>query len=258
MLLIKRILFKVLGLRRYLQLISQVFFFSYKQGWLKNKQEYYCHYFMQRLIKSGDTIIDIGANLGYYTLIFAQLTGEKGQVYAVEPVKLFRYILKKHAKSYSNIHILPYALGQENEKTISMGLPASNKYLSHGRTRVMGNTENQDFKYRFNAEMRNPSDLFSELTAIDYIKCDIEGYEIVVIPEMLSLIEKFEPIVQIETDGENRKKIIDLLKPLGYSIFYIDQDGAKTYNQDTPPKFSGDLIFSKNDLRKNNTPGTNK
>lgn len=245
---IKRLLYKTLGLERYLKLISQIFFISYNNGWLKNKKEYYCHYFIRNLINKDDVIIDIGANLGYYSRIFAQLTGKSGQVYAVEPVALFRGILNDNVKRFSNIKILPYALGKNNGEEISMGLPASNKYLSHGRTHVVGANEQNKFERTFTAEMRNPKDLFQELKKIDYIKCDIEGYEVVVIPEMLPLLKQHKPTLQIETDGNNRQKIIDTLAPLGYKIFYIDADGAKKYNDANPPAFSGDLIFSQNAL----------
>ena len=251
---IKRFLYKTLGLRGYLKLISQIFFLSYKKGWLKNKREYYCHYYIKNLIQKNDVIIDIGANLGYYSQLFAKLTGKDGKVYAVEPVELFRNILSENLSRISNVEVLPYALGQNSGEQISMGLPASNKYLSHGRTHVVSKNEKNEFERQFKAEMRNPNDLFKDLKKIDYIKCDIEGYEIVVIPEMLPLLKEHKPTLQIETDGSNRKKIIDILVPLGYKIFYIDADGAKHYNIDNPPEFSGDLIFSLNDLE-NSTKG---
>lgn len=51
----------------------------------------------------------------------------------------------------------------------------------------------------FEAEMRRGSVLFADLPKIDFIKCDIEGYEGVVIPELRPLIERHLPTVLIET-----------------------------------------------------------
>lgn len=240
---IKRFLFKALGLRRYLKFLSRVFFFSYQWGMLKNNPEYYCHYFVKKLINKGDTIIDIGANLGYYSRTFGQLTGKNGKVLAVEPVALFRDILQTNIKKYPQVEVLPYALGEENGTEIKMGLPATNKYLSHGRTKIMSSRPDDEYAYEFTAEMRNPADLFRNVAQIDYIKCDIEGYETVVIPQMKPLIERHKPIIQIESDGDNRQKIINLLQPMGYTAYYIDQNKPLIYNANTAPIFTGDLIF---------------
>jgi len=239
---IKRLLYKILGLEKYLTVIRNVFFISYKNGWLRNKEEYYCHYNTKHLIKPGDTIVDIGANLGYYTRIFAEQCGSNGKVYAVEPVSLFRNILQKTIKRFPNVTIVPYALGKDNGATISMGLPSHKKYLSHGRTKVL-ETENSNIEYRFEAEMRSPINIFGNLTQLDYIKCDIEGYERIVIPEFMPIIEKFKPILQIETDGENRELILELLQNIGYQTYFAEKTQLAEYNKENPPKFSGDLIF---------------
>lgn len=239
----KRLLFKMLGLKKYLGTIRTIFFISYKNGWLKNKPEYYCHYNTKKLIKEGDTIIDIGANLGYYTRIFATQCGNKGKVYAVEPVSLFRNILQNTIKRFPNVTVVPYALGRNEGKKIKMGLPSNNKYLSHGRTKVLEENNNNPQQYEFEAEMRTPKSLFKNLEKLNYIKCDIEGYESVVIPELLSIIEKFLPTIQIETEGENREAILNLLTPLGYEVYYSNKTKLIKYKHNDPPVFSGDLIF---------------
>ena len=62
----------------------------------------------------------------------------------------------------------------------------------------------------FTAEMRRGSELFGHLTRIDFIKCDVEGYEVVIMEEMRPLLERFRPTVLIETGGENRDRIVAL------------------------------------------------
>src|SRR6056297_606028 len=156
---IKRLLFRVLGLKRYLKTIRSLFFFSYKNGWLRNNTEYNCHYYVKNFIKKGDTVIDIGANLGYYSRIFAELTGPSGRVYSVEPVSIFRDVLTNTVKKYANVDILPYALGKDDGKEISMGLPSTNKYLSHGRTKVMDLKPDDTYAFEFTAKMKHPGNL---------------------------------------------------------------------------------------------------
>ena len=51
--------------------------------------------FFQKYIKQGDNVIDIGANIGRYTLIFAKIVGNKGKIFAFEPGNDNYKILKK-------------------------------------------------------------------------------------------------------------------------------------------------------------------
>ena len=70
----------------------------------------------------------------------------------------------------------------------------------------------------FTAEMRRGSELFARPPRLDFIKCDIEGYEAVVMEEMRPLLERFRPTVLIETGGENRPRIVRLFTQLGYTL----------------------------------------
>ncbi len=58
-------------------------------------------------IKEGDIVIDVGANIGYYTLIFAQLVGKTGKVFAFEPEPKNFEILKKNIEinNYGNVTV---------------------------------------------------------------------------------------------------------------------------------------------------------
>lgn len=238
---IKRILFKLLGVETYLYVISNAFFFLYRYGFLRRNSTFYCHYFVEKLIKKGDHIIDIGANLGYYTVLFSRLTGKEGKVYSVEPVTVFRRILNKHIRKLKNVKVIPYALGSKNDETVKMGIPQTSKYYSHGRTRIVNNSSNSNFTAEFEEKMFKPSFVFKDLRKLDYIKCDIEGYEIVVIPEMLPMITRFLPIIQIETGGDNKKKIMDVLSEIGYRAYYVSSTLIEINNIEQ--KTSGDLIF---------------
>jgi FkbM family methyltransferase len=235
----KALLLHILGQRRYLQLTSRLFFLYFSNGWLRNNPIYYTHYFVKHFLQKGNVIIDIGANLGYYSVQFARLTGPAGKVYAVEPIELYRSILEKNVSLFSNVEILPFALG-ENAGSIKMGNPTTDKHR-HGLMRVLSENESSNETLVYDVEMKNPVDLFEKIPVIHYIKCDIEGYEVPVIPIMKPLIQKHRPILQIETDGENKVILFELFRQLDYNMFYINREILVSY-PNAAAHLAGDLI----------------
>jgi len=67
-------------------------------------------------IRPGDVVLDIGANIGYYTLIFARLVGERGRVYAFEPDPTNFRLLKKNvrANGYQNVIFVKKAVADSS------------------------------------------------------------------------------------------------------------------------------------------------
>ncbi|WP_289823511.1 FkbM family methyltransferase, partial [Alistipes finegoldii] len=74
----------------------------------------------------------------------------------------------------------------------------------------------------FSARMRRGSELFAGLERLDFVKCDIEGYEVVVLTELRPLLERFRPTVLVETGGGNRPRIVELFTALGYKAFTLE------------------------------------
>ena len=238
---LKRSLFKLLGPYKYYLLVSRLFFFLYDLGLLRIKEKFAYHYFVRKLVKSGDTVIDVGANMGYYTKIFAHKAGKKGHVYAVEPVSLYRKILERNIRDLSNVSIIPFALGSEEGKKVKMGIPEGSGFHRHGLTRVLENVADPGRELLFEETMHTPEYLFGKLERIDYIKCDVEGYEIYVIPLFYRIIEKHRPIIQIETSKESRAVITPMLVKIGYRAFHIENSALKSFDDRNKP--AGDIIY---------------
>lgn len=237
---LKRIIFKLFGVKAYLRVISRLFFIAYYWGFLKGRKEFNCHYIVRKLIKKGDSVIDLGANLGYYSRIFSKLTGVKGKVYSIEPVELFRKILTKNTSDCPNVEIIPYAIGTTDNEKVKMGVPATSAYFSHGRTHVL--TTQEECTMVFDATIMHPDTIFKKLEKLDYLKCDIEGYEHIAIPLFKELFVKFKPILQIETATENREQLFPFLIELGYSVFEIKGDQLISVNG-PKSKTQDDLFF---------------
>lgn len=217
-----RILYRTLPLEGYLRAVSRLFFLWQRLGLGRRAPETEYVYHLPQLVRAGDTCIDIGANLGYYAQTISRLAGPAGRVYAVEPVAPIRKVLSRNLRRCGNTEILPFALGAA-AGPVRMGNDSAreNGYFGTGRNFVNEGGGRSDVE--FTAEMRRGSELFARLPRLDFIKCDIEGYEAVVMEEMRPLLERFRPTVLIETGGENRPRIVRLFTRLGYAGYTLDR-----------------------------------
>ena len=146
----------------------------------------------------------------------SDIVGSEGRGYAVEPVPVIFNVLKRNVSGRNNVTLLNYALGEE-ERSIEMANDsvAAGGYFGTGRNFVSDGDLSAE-AIRFTAQMRRGSKLFAEVGKIDFIKCDIEGYERVVMPELRPLLERDHPTVLIETDGQTRHAMVGMFAEMGY------------------------------------------
>ncbi len=219
---IKRTLYRRLSMENYLRDLSAGFFVGLRLGLGRRSPAYEYPRFLRRVVRAGDVVIDIGANLGYYSHIVSRLVGESGRVYAVEPVKPILGVLKHNLRRCTNVEIVPYALGTEN-RTITMVNDSASitGYMGTGRNRVADEEDETTEALEFEAEMRRGSELFAALPKLDFIKCDIEGYEGVVISDLAPVIRRHLPVVLLETGGAQRRRMIELFRDWGYAGYVL-------------------------------------
>ncbi|MFI5222455.1 MAG: FkbM family methyltransferase [Bacteroidia bacterium] len=241
---IRVLLLKILGLKNYLSLVSDIYIRLIRSGFMKKK--YPELFFLKQLVKPGFVCVDIGANVGYYSVFLSQLSTKNGRVHAVEPVGLFAGIFKQNAKKFGleNITLHQIALGASNKK-IKMGTPVIDGVFRHGLTKVL-NENSPENLYSYDVEMKIPDELFSSLERLDFLKCDVEGYEVVLFPHFMSILSKFKPIIQMEISSEeNRRQIFDLLFPLGYSGLRLNENKLEKMPVEDALKYEGgDFYFS--------------
>ena len=224
--LLHRLLYRVLSLEGYLRVVSRLFFLARALGIGRRGRALEYNYHLPQLLRRGDIAIDIGANLGYYTRPMADIVGVEGRVYAVEPVPVIFSVLERNVRGRGNVSLMNYALGEE-DGTIERANDsvAEAGYFGTGRNFV-SEGKLSGGAIRFSAQMRRGSELFGALEHVDFIKCDIEGYERVVIPELRPIIERHHPTVLIETDGQTREQIIEIFSAMGYKAYML-MDGRE-------------------------------
>jgi FkbM family methyltransferase len=176
---------------------------------------------VRRLIKAGMHVMDIGANIGYYTVLLSQLVGPTGRVWAFEPSTRFRGRLLDHVRRNDcrNVVVLDFGLSDRNEilQLFESGDTATLHWCDE-RARP----ENQEpislmplDQYAKDADLRH----------LDFIKVDIDGHE----PKFLEgadfTIRKFKPIMLLEFAqlylpkvGSDAEKLARQIKALGYTL----------------------------------------
>ena len=225
---IRKILVFTLGEKRYLRLLAGSFQKIYRTGRLGI--DYQDIYHLKHIIRPGDYCIDIGAHLGYFAMELSRLAGPQGKVFAIEPISKFYNTLKALADSskVNNITLYRYAMGGE-EAWVEMGIPRINNVKKYAYARIM-RTSNF-LEYVESEQVKNVSgdELFEQLPRLDFIKCDVEGLELSVFRSFLRVIQKFKPVILCELgDPQDRKKMLDLLSPVGYGLYYLENKKLKS------------------------------
>jgi len=176
---------------------------------------------IQSMLKGGETVMDVGANIGYFTLLMARLVGPGGRVIAFEPIPTVYSVLCENLR-LNDLHWAhperKAVTGQNGE--IQMQTEAGNP-LS------------------FTARVAEGGDLFvtavsidryvevAGLTRLDLVKIDVEGAEDVVIRGMAKSFLRFRPVVLVEIHANNghQSEALELLKVAGYELMCVDSTG---------------------------------
>tara|TARA_B100001059_G_C17805443_1_gene568832 strand:- start:619 stop:1377 length:759 start_codon:yes stop_codon:yes gene_type:complete len=235
---IKQFLFSILSEKSYLKLLHRVFYVLFDMGILKGDHKFKYHYKVKSFIKQDDVVLDIGANLGYFAKTFSRIT-TKGKVICVEPLPQYFEVLKYFLGKKKNVTLHNVALGKETGK-VTMVLPMQNGMIRTGlpyisKEKTKSNERTQE------VEIVHPLSLIENEPKLDYIKCDIEGYEWIVFQELRSAITKHRPIVQIEIADKNRKDFIDFFSTLEYIQYGIADH--KVIQEDGEQRENGDYLF---------------
>jgi FkbM family methyltransferase len=226
----KKLLLDVLGEKKYLSLLAGSFQRLYRTGWLG--PEYQDVYFLRKFIREGDTCIDIGAHLGYFTFELSRLVKDPGKVYAIEPMSQFNGILQRmlKKKKIRNVTLYQVALGGKGEY-VEMGIPQVGEMKRFAYARVM--EYNTHYEYAESEKVKNESGdhLFGDLPRIDFIKCDVEGLEYQVFASMMQTLRAHHPILLVELVERNQRiQFFELLRPLGYRAYVLENGKLTSLN----------------------------
>lgn len=181
----------------------------------------------KRILRPGDNVIDIGANLGFVTHISRQLVGTQGQVHAFEPqpqlVDLMRQSLARN--NYTDVIIHNIALGKKKEQQ-QFFIP-----IDHCGAASLIAFADHDLKTRtISVLVENAGTGFSKLklSHIRLMKMDVEGYEAEIIEGALDFLKVtppdailFEIMIRYHNIPFCQQPVVKLLSQLDYQFINI-------------------------------------
>jgi methyltransferase, FkbM family len=184
--------------------------------------------YLLHTIKDGWVTFDIGAYIGFYSMLLGKLCGPHGRVIAFEPIESLqnRILLSAKANKLANIHVESLAVGE------SSGM---RKLWIHED--VKGYFGTSSSLVRSKGKLERVVKMISideyiclnQLSRVDFIKIDVEGAEIEVLKGAKKTLKQFNPIVLIEfntaEDLEHGKEFLSsvgyVYKEIGFSSYGV-------------------------------------
>jgi len=163
----------------------------------------------KQIIKPGMTVVDVGANYGIHTLVYAKIVGNEGQVYAFEPQRqVFNALCGTLAlNNISNVIPICAAVGT--------GSIVKYSYLDYSEFQNVG-------AYSF-CDVTEGEDLPTVplIVPCHFLKIDVEGMELEVLKGAERMIRACKPIMYIEADRPAKnEEMFAFIRDLGYEIYW--------------------------------------
>lgn len=197
---------------------------------------------VRAVLPQGGVAIDIGANVGWHTLLMARLVGAAGRVLAVEANRSICAQLARNIKinRFDHVQVIPSAVA-ESEKTLQFFAPDADDVQSgtgHIATEAEGRTGLVPVSCR-------PLDAIvteAQLERLDFIKIDVEGYEWPALQGGEKIIARLRPYIIFEFDrayagrgGGTPELFADFFSRHRYRLFAIERNWARAIDASTWP-----------------------
>ncbi|QDA62300.1 FkbM family methyltransferase [Hymenobacter jejuensis] len=183
--------------------------------------------FLERYLKPGDVVFDVGANIGLHTLVAAKMVGPKGKVYAFEPFRQNFEHLQAHIQlnGLTNVVAAELAVSDTDGPLDFFAPPPNNSGMGSRYSQAVGS--------RPQVVQAVALDRYAaDLPALNLVKIDIEGGELLALRGMRNLLATHKPKVVMEIDRSilqnaqlSDNEIVGFMAALGYHMQFITPSG---------------------------------
>ncbi|MCX4787681.1 FkbM family methyltransferase [Streptomyces sp. NBC_01221] len=222
---------------------------------------------LKRRLQRGDTYVDVGANIGYYSLLASRLVGDEGQVVAIEASPVFHQRILQHValNRSGNVRAINRAVS-DVRKRLTFVLASSDNLGANSIVPYEGPAEST-----FEVEAIPLPDLLDpeEVARARVIKIDVEGAEGSVVRGMVPMLDKLRPDAEITVEvtpqrmamlGDSSDELMETMRAYGFHPYRLVNEytpGSYVAAQRGVPRIptrhvgpiagETDLIFSKVD-----------
>lgn len=195
---------------------------------LTGERDHEIQAFIRRRLAPGDTFVDVGANVGVYTTFASGLVGSSGRVLAVEAhPTIYKYLADNIARNeLTNVEHINCAAGDKPGQ-LQIVINARNAGETHIGIADEGGTI---------VSVERLDDLLPrhDISVVNYLKIDVEGFELPVLKGAAAIISA-SPTIVIQTElvtahadryGYRLSEIVDLLSGLGLKPYKPDANGS--------------------------------
>ena len=193
---------------------QEILYHAFFREWFQTTEKVFAPY-----VKSGQTVVDVGANIGFTTLVLSRLVGATGRVHSFEPGRsMFTRLQQVVAQNQlSQVSLHPVGCGAQREQ-LTLQIPASsgNASLRLSSDDATGITSSEAVSIEVFDDY-----LGDQLTEWHFLKIDTEGFEIDVLRGAARTIERLRPVIYIELSQEYRDSsaaAIEWLTSHGYTF----------------------------------------
>ena len=196
------------------------FIWKWKLAYLLQLYELETTRFFKKTIKGGMVVLDVGANLGYFTRLFSDLVGPTGKVYAFEPDEDNWDYLTQNTTTRANVSLHKQAVTNV-DGTISF-YHVTGMTGTHTTLPVAGSQKREVLAQTLDTFLEEQG-----VTHVDVIKIDVEGAEEFVFEGMARLLtQQPSPIVVFEYTPDTSKGLLDKLKQ-EHQLYALTGDGLR-------------------------------
>lgn len=177
---------------------------------------------IEQTVRPGWTAVDIGAHIGYVSLLLAKCVGPSGRVFAFEPLPENVVVLRENValNGYQNIRVESMAVADISGTAELYDGPTTSQATIHaageGIPRIVQTCSLDDY-------LR-----LQGFPKVDFVKVDVEGAEGLVIAGMKAVLARSQPILLIELHGEVARPAVAALAQAGSRLLMVTEDGDPT------------------------------
>ena len=207
------------------------------------QQEYFLYYdtydksnfdFIKRYLKKGMVVVDIGANIGLYSMFFSKYVGENGKIISFEPFPVTYEHLLQNLKinNICNVTAYNYAISDRKESRVIY----KDQYNDGANSLVFDENNNGNEKVTTLIFDDFWNETLSKLISdINLIKIDVEGWELFVLKGMIKTLNEKSPVILMGHNGFRYKQssieAYEFLAGLGYNCWEIHENKLRAVTE---------------------------